>query len=28
MPLPLTALNRFVELIMRMVYGKQVVKMV
>jgi aspartate beta-hydroxylase/beta-hydroxylase len=28
MPLPLTALNRFVELIMRLVYGKQVVKMV
>ena len=28
MPLPLTALNRLVELIMRMVYGKQVVKMV
>jgi aspartate beta-hydroxylase/beta-hydroxylase len=28
MPLPLTALNRTVELIMRMVYGKQVVKMV
>ena len=28
MPLPLTALNRLVERIMRLVYGKQVVKMV